>query len=133
MTTGESTNWPVRLDPPAPFGDDVRWLGMRQVQPGDPDPQPLVGRDFAARTRHSPARWCARIPRPSRGAEAGKLEAAAVRWHGRLEVETPLLSLADSQLAIAALAALCAGDRDAVEILRRLLRRVRPTAVSPIG
>ena len=58
-----------------------------------------------------------------------KLERAAVRWHGRLETETPLLTLAESQLALAALASLCAGERDAIEILRRLLRRVRPTSV----
>jgi NADPH-dependent ferric siderophore reductase len=58
-----------------------------------------------------------------------KLERAAVRWHGRLETEATFLSLAESQLALAALASLVAGERDAVEILRRLLRRVRPTLV----
>ena len=59
-----------------------------------------------------------------------KLERAAVRWHGRLETEATFLSLAESQLALAALARLCAGERDAVEILLRLLRRVRPTQSS---
>jgi hypothetical protein len=54
---------------------------------------------------------------------------AAVRWHGRLETETPMLTLADSALALAALMALCAGDREALGVLRRLLRRVRPTLV----
>ncbi len=58
-----------------------------------------------------------------------KLERAVVRWHGRLEVEAPILTLAESQLALAALASLCAGERGAVEILRRLLRRVGPTLV----
>jgi hypothetical protein len=58
-----------------------------------------------------------------------KLERAAVRWHGRLETEATFLSLAESQLALAALASLCAGERDAIEVLRRLLRRVRPTVV----
>jgi hypothetical protein len=58
-----------------------------------------------------------------------KLERAAVRWHGRLETEATFLSLAESQLALAALASLCAGARDAIEVLRRLLRRVRPTVV----
>ena len=58
-----------------------------------------------------------------------KLERAAVRWHGRLETEATFLSLAESQLALAALASLCSGERDAVEVLRRLLRRVRPTVV----
>ena len=56
-----------------------------------------------------------------------KLERAAVRWHGRLETEATFLSVAESQLAIAALASLCAGERDALQVLRRLLRRVRPT------
>lgn|SRR5438045_3115589 len=58
-----------------------------------------------------------------------KLERACVRWHGRLDIEATFLSLAESQLALAALASLCAGERDAVEVLRRLLRRVRPTTV----
>ena len=58
-----------------------------------------------------------------------KLERAAVRWHGRLETEATFLSLAESQLALAALGSLCAGERDAVDVLRQLLRRVRPTSV----
>ena len=56
-----------------------------------------------------------------------KVQRACVRWLGRLETEATFLSLAESQLALAALASLCAGERDAIEILRRLLRRVRPT------
>jgi hypothetical protein len=62
-----------------------------------------------------------------------KLERAAVRWHGRLETEATFLSLGESQLALAALASLCAGERDAVEVLRRLLRRVRPTVVPRVS
>jgi len=62
-----------------------------------------------------------------------KLEQAALRWHGRLELEASLMTLAESQLALAALASLCAGERESVEILRRLLRRVRPTLVQSIG
>src|SRR5690348_1844898 len=56
-----------------------------------------------------------------RPAHAGR---AAVRWHGRLETETSTLTLADSALALAALVALCSGDREALGLLRRLLRRV---------
>lgn len=56
-----------------------------------------------------------------------RAEPAAVRWHGRLELESSVLTLAESQLALAALASVCCGDGEAVEILRRLLRRVRPT------
>jgi hypothetical protein len=62
---------------------------------------------------------------------SAKLERAAVRWHGRLETEATFLSPAESQLALAALASLCAGERDAIELLRRLLRRVKPTVVPP--
>jgi hypothetical protein len=58
-----------------------------------------------------------------------KLERAAVRWHGRLETEATFLTLAEAQLALSALASLCAGEREAIEILRRMLRRVRPTRV----
>lgn len=64
---------------------------------------------------------------------SAKLERAAVRWHGRLETESTFLSLAESQLALAALASLCAGERDAIDVLRRLLRRVRPTVVPRAG
>jgi hypothetical protein len=62
-----------------------------------------------------------------------KLERAAVLWRGRLEVEAPILTLPESQLALAALASLIAGERDAIDVPRRLLRRVRPTAVPRIA
>ena len=48
---------------------------------------------------------------------------------GRLELEAAVLTLAESELALAALGALRAGDKEAAGILRRLLRRVRPTLV----
>jgi hypothetical protein len=64
---------------------------------------------------------------------SAKLERACVRWHGRLETEATFVTLAESQLALAALASLCAGERDAVDVLRRLLRRVRPTVVPRVG
>jgi hypothetical protein len=38
--------------------------------------------------------------------------------------------MAESQLALAVLATLCAGEREAIDVLRRLLRRVRPTFVA---
>jgi hypothetical protein len=62
-----------------------------------------------------------------------KFDRAAVKWHGRLELEASVMTLAESQLALAALMSLCAGERDAVEILRRLLRRVRPALVQSIS
>jgi hypothetical protein len=42
-----------------------------------------------------------------------KLERAAVRRHGRLETEAMPLTLGESQLALAALVSLCAGEKDA--------------------
>src|SRR5437870_62744 len=50
-----------------------------------------------------------------------KLERAALRWHGRLEIEAAAITLAESQLALAALASLCAGEREAIQILRPLV------------
>jgi hypothetical protein len=64
---------------------------------------------------------------------SAKLERACVRWHGRLETEATFLTLGESQLALAALASLCAGERVAVDVLRRLLRRMRPTVVPRAG
>jgi hypothetical protein len=55
-----------------------------------------------------------------------KAPRAAVRWHGRLETEAGMLTLPESALALAALIALCAGDREALGLLRRLLKRVKP-------
>jgi hypothetical protein len=62
-----------------------------------------------------------------------KFDRAAVKWHGRLELEATVLTIAESQLALAALGALRAGDKDAVAILQRLLRRVQPTRLRPIA
>jgi hypothetical protein len=58
---------------------------------------------------------------------------AALRWHGRLELEAPTLTLSESHFALSALAELCAGNREAVGVLRRLLRKVRPTVVPRVG
>lgn len=58
-----------------------------------------------------------------------KFDAAAIRWHGRFELEAATLTLAESQLALAALGALRGGDHDAAQTLRRLLGRVRPTLI----
>ncbi|MGZ4417238.1 MAG: hypothetical protein ACXVRV_03570 [Gaiellaceae bacterium] len=93
--------------------------------------QPLGGRDVSARAR-APADIEAALAYLDLLAEQKpeKLERACVRWHGRIETEATFLSLAESQLALAALASLCAGERHAIGVLRRLLRRVRPTVVS---
>jgi hypothetical protein len=65
-------------------------------------------------------------------AKPAKLEHAAIRWHGRLELEASVLTLGESQLALLALASLCAGEREGVVLLRRWLRRARPTALPRI-
>ena len=62
-----------------------------------------------------------------------RFPAAAVRWHGRLELEAPTLTLTESQFALAALAVLGDGEPDAVGQLRTLLRKVRPTLVPRMG
>jgi hypothetical protein len=56
--------------------------------------------------------------------QPAKAKTAALRWHGRLELEASTLTLAESQFALAALVALCDGNRDAIGVLRRLLRKV---------
>jgi len=65
--------------------------------------------------------------------QPGRAPSAAIRWHGRFELESPALTLAEAQLALAALGDLCAESRDSVEILRRLLRRARPTLLPRAG
>jgi len=56
-----------------------------------------------------------------------RFPAAAVRWHGRLELEAPTLTLAESQYALTALAMLGESRPEAIDVLRTLLRKVRPT------
>jgi hypothetical protein len=56
-----------------------------------------------------------------------KYPLAALRWHGRLELEAPTLTLAESQLALSALAAIGEGSRETHAVLLGLLRKVRPT------
>jgi hypothetical protein len=59
--------------------------------------------------------------------QPAKATTTALRWHGRLELEAPTLTLAEAQFALAALVALCDSNRDAIGVLKRLLRKVRPT------
>jgi len=55
-----------------------------------------------------------------------RIERAALRWHGRLELEATALTLAEAQFALAVLARLPA-DPEAIASLRKLLRRASPT------
>lgn len=61
-----------------------------------------------------------------------RLERAAVRWHGRLEMELPLLSLSESPFALAALERL-RHDQESGNSLRKLLRRASPTTLASDG
>jgi hypothetical protein len=62
-----------------------------------------------------------------------KFPHAALRWHGRFELEATMLTLAESQLALSALVAMGEGNPDAIDVLRRLLRRVRPTLLPKVS
>ena len=57
-----------------------------------------------------------------------RLERAAIRWHGRLEIEVPALTLAESRFALAALERLPADPR-AADLLRKLLRDASPATL----
>jgi hypothetical protein len=61
-----------------------------------------------------------------------RFEAAAIRWHGRLEIEAKSLTLAESRFALAALERL-PHDPQLADSLRRLLRRASPTTLRPIA
>jgi len=64
-------------------------------------------------------------------ARPDRLEAAAIRWHGRLEIEARSLTLAESRFALSALERL-PKDPQLVESLRRLLRQASPTTLRRI-
>src|SRR5438045_3492538 len=55
-----------------------------------------------------------------------RLERAAIRWHGRLEIEAACLTLDESRFALVALERL-PRDPQLAESLRRLLRVASPT------
>ena len=57
-----------------------------------------------------------------------RLERAAIRWHGRLEVEAQMLTLPEAQFALAALARL-PHDPRAKAMLEKLLRQANPSLV----
>ena len=58
-------------------------------------------------------------------ADPGRFERAAVRWAGRLALEAPLTTLADAQLALAAMSTAKASPEAAVDVLESLARRAR--------
>lgn len=62
-----------------------------------------------------------------------RLDPAAIRWHGRLELESALLTMGEAQLALAALAHLKVDASEALPLLKRLLRHARPTLMRRMG
>ena len=62
-----------------------------------------------------------------------KFPLAALRWHGRFELEATTLTLPESQFVLDALVAMGDGDAEAVDVLRRLLRKVRPTMLPRVS
>lgn len=60
-----------------------------------------------------------------------RLEPAAIRWHGRLEIESGILTLAESRFALAALERL-PHDPQLAASLHRLLRKACPTTLRPL-
>jgi hypothetical protein len=59
--------------------------------------------------------------------EPHRYERAAVRWHGRLELERLGLTLAEAQLALTALGVLPANPEQALPLLREIERPRRRT------
>jgi hypothetical protein len=57
-----------------------------------------------------------------------RFEPAAIRWHGRFEVESVGLTLSEAHLALAVLGDLC-NEPESAAVLKRLLRRARPTLI----
>jgi len=72
----------------------------------------------------SPIGWAARTVGP------GSLRLLA---RSREELEAPTLTPAESQFALASLVAMCDGNRDAIGVLRQLLRKVRPTLMPRVS
>jgi hypothetical protein len=62
-----------------------------------------------------------------------KAQLAALRWHGRLELEARAMTLEESRLALNLLEMLCAGDAEVLPVLHRLLRRVQPSVAPEIA
>jgi hypothetical protein len=62
-----------------------------------------------------------------------RVERAAVRWLGRLCVESQLLTLREVQLALGALANLAVDRELSIALLKRPLRKARPTLTRRIS
>jgi hypothetical protein len=65
--------------------------------------------------------------------DPGRYGRAAVRWHGRFALEANRLDLAESQLALAALASLPYDEKAALALLERLAARHGVTGLKRPG
>jgi hypothetical protein len=113
-------------------GDDKSGLGTRQIHQGDQAAEPLRGRAGARELRG--LNLCEALDLVALIAQVrpDRLEPAAIRWHGRLEIEAKSLTLAESRFALAAFERL-PHDPQLAECLRRLLRRASPTTLRPLA
>jgi hypothetical protein len=95
----------------------------RAIQRRDLFSAELAARELGGLGWHEALDLCVLIA----DAKPERFPRAAIRWHGRLELEAPTLTLGEAQLALAALAHLPQGGPEVQELLRRLLRQARPT------
>jgi hypothetical protein len=100
----------------------------RAIQQGNLFTAELADRELRGLSFHDALDLVALIAR----ARPDRLEPAAIRRHGRLEIEAKSLTLAGSRFALAALERL-PRDPQLVESLRRLLRRATPATLPRIG
>jgi hypothetical protein len=97
----------------------------RAIQRRDPFSAELAAREMGGLGLHEALDLCVLIAE----AKPERYARAAIRWHGRLELEAPTLTLAEAQLALAALAQLPHRGPEVQQLLRQLLRQARPTLV----
>ena len=99
----------------------------RAIKQGDLFAAELAARELRGLNLHEALDLVAPIAqvRPDR------LEPAAIRWHGRLEIEAKSMTLAEARFALVALERL-PRDPQLVESLRRLLRQASPTTLRPL-
>jgi len=63
----------------------------------------------------------------------GKFERAAVRWHGRLELEAGILTLRESLTALGTMGGLPDDPEQAKALLQRIVRRAHPTLANRVS
>jgi uncharacterized protein with PIN domain len=98
----------------------------RAVKDGNLFAAELAARELRGLSLHDALELVALIARQ----RPDRLERAAIRWHGRLEIEAQALTLAESRFALAALERMPADPRTA-DLLRKLLRHASPTTLPP--